>query len=342
MKRIKIFLSLILSIVAFIFFTNATIKASDVNGLAMEPIYPSNQIVKNGILNPRVKAGSKQELSFNLINLSNQPIKVSISPNTAVTSDGPSIDYSRDKYKYDDSLKHNFKQIFSPKKIKLNVEPNKPTKVAFTANIPKKKFNGILMGAYYINTNQTSINNASGTAINNKYTYAMPVVMREDSVKAVPKLTLGKVTNGVSAKSPIVTSDIYNKRPAIIDHMTMDTKINDQDGNEIFKGSTGGNSVAPNSNFKYTNTIDNKDNLNPGKYHIKIVAKSPEGKWILEKDFTVTVGQYLGTILQNNQWIWLILALIVLAIIALIVYLIHRKHKKNKEMNVASRTRRAK
>lgn len=317
-------------------------NASDVNGLAMEPIYPSNQISKNGILNPRVKAGSNQELSFNIINLSNQPIKVKISPNTAVTSSGPSIDYSRSKYKYDDSLKYNFKQIFSPHEVKLDVEPNKPTKVTFTAKIPKKEFKGLLMGGFYINTNQSSINNASGTAINNKYTYSMPVVMREDNVKTSPKLTLGDVTNGVSFRSPIITSSIYNKQPAVIDQMTMDTKINDQNGNEIFKSFSNNNSVAPNSNFKYVNTINNKNELSPGKYHIKIIAKSPEGKWILEKDFTVTVGQYLGTILQNNQWIWLIIALIILAIIALIVYLIYRKHKKNKAQEITTRTRRAK
>lgn len=335
LKKLKIILFSAAIILGINILYTSSAKASDVNGLAMQPVYPSNQIVKNGILNPRVKPGTKQNLSFNIINLSNQDEKITVQPNTAITSGGPAIDYSHNKYNYDKSLKYNFGQIFSPKKLDLTVKSNKPTKVTFTANIPKNKFKGLLMGGFYITTSQISYNTNSSTSLNNKYTYAMPVIMREDNVKSVPKLSLGDVTNGNSFKTPIITSSISNKEPAMIDRMSLDTTIKDPNSNTILHKKSDNNSVAPNSNFKYVTPIDNKDNLDPGKYHIKIIAKSPEGKWILEKDFTVTVGQYLGTIIQNNQWIWLILALIILLIISLIGYLIYRKRRRNNQSNNA-------
>ncbi|UQS84677.1 DUF916 and DUF3324 domain-containing protein [Apilactobacillus apisilvae] len=328
-KKFKIFLYSIAILLSFVFISAQRAQASDVNGLAMEPIYPNNQITKNGILYPMVSPGSTQTLSFNIINLSNQSQKLTISPNTAITSNGPSIDYSQSKYKYDSSLKYKFSDIFFPKKIKLDVKPNTPTKVTFTAKIPKKEFKGLLMGGFYIDTNQTSYNNDSGTSINNKYTYAMPVIMRENKEKSLPELKLGTVTNGMSFKAPIISSKIYNKQPAMIDQLKMDTTIKDDNNKLIFHSYNNDNSVAPNSSFNYVNTIPNKDNLQPGTYHIKIIAKSPEGKWILQKSFTVSVGQYLGTIFQNNQWLWLFIIIIILLIVSFIGYLIYKKHKKN-------------
>ncbi|MCL0330823.1 DUF916 and DUF3324 domain-containing protein [Apilactobacillus xinyiensis] len=310
---------------------NIQASANGVNGIAMQPIYPSNQITKNGIINPQVKPGDTQELSFNIINLSNESIKASITPNTAVTSDTPSIDYSKSKYKYDNSLKYSFKDIFHEGNITKTLAPHKVTKISFTAHIPDKKFSGLLMGAFYISTNKTYMNNSSATPINNKYTYAMPVILKEDHSKAVPKLTLGDVYTSTQNNTPQVNSRIYNKHPAIIDNMTIETFITDANGKRIYHMYHNNNSVAPNSNFTYRSLISDKNILNPGKYHIKIIAKSDEGKWILQKDFSVGVAQYLSTILQDNSWLWWLILLLILLIILIIIYIIYKKIKSKKE-----------
>ncbi|MCK8607129.1 DUF916 domain-containing protein [Apilactobacillus ozensis] len=305
--------------------------ADGVNGIAMQPTYPSNQIIKNGIINPLVKPGDTQKLSFKIINLSNEKIKVSITPNTAVTSDTPSIDYSQNKYKYDNSLKYNFKDIFSVNKIYKTLEPHKVVDITFTARIPKEKFNGLLMGGFYISTNKIYLNNNSATAINNKYSYVMPVIFKENHSKIDPNLTLGKVYSDNQNSTPIVNSVIYNKKPAIIDGMTIETFINDSNGNRIYHMYNNNNSVAPNSNFTYKSVISNKNILSPGKYHIKIIVKSNEGNWILQKYFSIGVGQYLGTILQDNSWIWWLVLLLILLIILIIIYIVYKKIKSKKE-----------
>lgn len=318
-----LFVTFIICIISF----SKNSNASSVNGLAMEPVYSKNQISKNGILNPLVRPGSKQELLFNLINLSNQDATISISPNTAVTSSGPSIDYSKTSYNYDNSLKNNFRSLFSKKKINLTLKPSKPTTIKFTANIPRDDFSGLLMGGFYITSNQNSISNNSGTLINNKYSYVMPVIMRSNHVKVNPKLTLGSVNSSKDGNNPIVTSKIYNKQPAMIDQMQLDTKISDSNGNNIYHNKNSGNSVAPNSNFNYISTFYDRDNLGPGTYRIKIVAKSPVGSWILQKDFTIGISQYLGVILHDNSWIWLIILLLILLLIFIIIYFIYKKNK---------------
>lgn len=332
MKR-RLSSTLITVLMATFFFALFSIKAnaSNVNGIAMEPVYPSNQITQNGFLNPRVTPGSTQNLSFNLINLSNETINASISPNTAVTSNTPSIDYGQSKYKYDNSLKYNFRELFETHSEKVKLYPHRPTRITFTAKIPKERFSGILMGAFYIDTGQTFINNSSGTALNNKYTYAMPLVMKEDYSKAIPKLTLDSVKTGEQNKTPTVNSKIYNKRAAAINELNMTTNITDPNGNNIYHNYSNNNSIAPNSNFTYTNLISGKDNLQPGKYHIKIIAISNVGKWVLEKDFNVSVGQYIGTFIHNLSWVWLIIILIILLLLAIIIYIIYRKYKQHKQ-----------
>lgn len=331
LRKLKFIVFLALSLATLFIFTNIKVSASNVNGIAMEPIYPKNQISKNGILNPKVNPGSIQKLSFNIINLSSQPMSVSIVPNTAVTSSSPAIDYSKSNYKYDSSLKYNFRNLVTSKIRRINLQSNKPTQVTFNVRVPKNKFYGLIMGGFYISTPETSSTNNSATAINNKYSYAMPVILREDLKKVFPKMTLGNVFTNNSDNKPVVNSVIYNKRPAMIDGLSMDTTISTSDGKNIYHNLNSDNSVSPNSHFTYSNKIFNKTNLSPGKYHIVIVAKSSVGEWIMQKDFTVNVSQYIGTIFNNNSWLWLLLLLLVLVIIFIIVYIIYRKHKNKLE-----------
>ncbi|TPR39095.1 WxL protein host-binding domain-containing protein [Apilactobacillus micheneri] len=332
LKKFKIIFSSILFLLLLLMFHGINTHASVVNGIAMQPVYSSDQISKNGLLNPRVKPGSKVNLSFNIINLSYSTTDITVTPNTAVTSASPSIDYSKSNYKYDNSLKYNFRDFFDNKKINMKLQPKKATRISFTAKIPKDGFNGIILGGFYITTNQESTTNVNGTTLNNKYSYAMPVILKEDYKKAVPKLTLGDVQAQNTQTGPVVTSEIYNKRPAMISGMTMTTDIKDSNGNSIFHNYTNSNSVAPNSNFLKSSYIT-KNNLNPGTYHIKIVAKSDVGNWVLEKDFNVSVSQYLSTVLQNNSFLWLIILLIILVLLIILGYFIYRKIKKNKQAN---------
>jgi hypothetical protein len=307
------------------------VHADSVDGLAMQPIYPSNQISKNGILNPKVVPGDTQELSFNVINLSNTKQNIEVMPNTAVTTNGPSISYSFSKYDYDSSMKYKFRDLVSTKDMSINLAPRKVTKITFKVKIPKQRFSGLIMGAFYIKTNQESITNTHGTTINNHYSYAMPVALKEDNIRSVPKLTLGRVHSMIVNHSPAVESTIYNKRPAMVYQMDVRTDITDSNGKNIYHNVYNGSSVAPNTKFILRNGIQ-KDALKPGTYHIRMVfdGKS-DGKWILEKDFTVNINQYLNVVLQNNSWIWLIIIIIILLIIFFIIFFIYKKRKKNRE-----------
>lgn len=338
---LKFFLTIALFIVGILSIsnTNMNIHASAVNGIALQPNYSKTQISKNGILNPKVKPGEKIDLSFNIINLSYQSTKISISPNTAVTSSAPSIDYSKSNYKYDDSLKYNFRDFFNKKKLTMRLQPKKITRVTFTATIPKSRFNGILVGGFYISTDQESTTNLNGTTLNNKYSYVMPAILKEDSKTAIPKLTLGDVNAQNTLNGPVVTSNIYNKRSAMISNMKITTDITDSNKNNIFHLYRNNTSVAPNSNFAQESYIT-KDNLNPGNYHIKIVADSPQGKWILEKDFTVSVSQYLSTVFQNNSLFWLIVLVVILLLLIIIGYFIYRRIKNNRKIDKSNNSTR--
>lgn len=327
----KMFLTIFLLFSILIFHFDIAVQADSVDGLAMQPIYPNNQIAKNGILNPKVVPGSTQNLSFNVINLSNSKQNIEVMPNTAVTTNGPGISYAFSQYDYDSSMKYKFRDLASPKHMSIELAPRKVTKITFRVKVPKRHFNGLIMGAFYIKTNQESITNAHGTTINNRYSYAMPVALKEENTRSVPKLTLGRVRSIIVNHSPYVESTVYNKKAALIYQMDVKTNITDSNGKTIYHDFHNGSSVAPNTKFTLTNGIQ-RDALKPGTYHIRIVfdGKS-DGKWILEKNFTVNMSQYLNVVLQNNSWIWLIIIVIILLIIFFIIFFIYKKRKKNRE-----------
>ncbi|MCF6515599.1 DUF3324 domain-containing protein [Lactobacillus sp. S2-2] len=332
MKKSRIStLSIVLSlIITCLLFVSVNTKAQVVKGLALKPIYPSNQIIENGYLNPLVKPGTTQKLSFNIINFSNKTQKVRISANTAKTVGTPAIDYSDHKFLNDNKKQNNFNQLFDKSVIIKNVSPNKPTKITFNAKIPKQGFKGLLLGGFYIDNNLSLKTQQGSTLINNKYTYVMPVGIKEVDKIVKPKLTLGEVNGKNIFTRPQVNATIYNKKPGLINNMDVNTKVTNEDKKQVVNQRVQMTSVAPSTHFTMQN-LANTDTLKPGKYHIRIVANSDQGKWVLEKDFTISNTQYMGSYLQANSWLIYLIIILILLLLLLIAYLIYRKYKKNQE-----------
>lgn len=330
MKKRKVLILFSGLIFGFIFLIlNQNISAQTVKGFGIEPIYTKNQISKNGLLYQKTNPGQRQELSFNIVNFSNKSQKVKISANTAATSSSPSIYYSDNKFSNDQNSNLNFKNLFKKQTIVKKIKPNTPTKITFNANIPDNGFSGVISGGFYIDNNLTTRSNQNGTNINNHYTYVMPAILRGDNKIAKPNLTLGNVDAKSINDSPSIDSTIYNKKSASVFNADIDTKVT-RDNQIIAQNKVGSGSIAPNTHFTM-NTLSNQDKLSPGKYHIKIKINSDNGKWVLEKDFNVSLTQYVGSQLKSNIWWILIVILIIILIIALIVYIIYERRKKQHE-----------
>ncbi|KRM68159.1 hypothetical protein FD06_GL001373 [Apilactobacillus ozensis DSM 23829 = JCM 17196] len=328
MNNIKAKMLLIASFILFIFSLQHNVYAAKVGGIAMEPVYSKNQISKNGYLNPRVKPGSYQNFDINILSMSDKNQKITVEPHTAYTSDGISVAYDKDKIISKSNMKNDFRFLFKNKSITFNLPAGKTYRVRFTAKIPNEEFNGIIMGGFYI-TNNDALEQGqdTGTMINNKYSYVMPAVLNEDGKKAVPKLTLDKI----DANGNIVSSKIENKKSAYIDSMSIYSKITNSSGKVVSEYEGKDKSVAPNTNF-YLDNLMYSGNIRPGKYHIKIVAKSTDPyKWVMEKDFSVSSAQYIGYIIESNQWILYLILILLLLILILIIFIIKKRKEKNND-----------
>lgn len=332
MKKIRNYRFIFYILIFFLALVGLSTKTSaqNVKGLAIQPVYPSNQIQKNGFLNPKVKPGSTQKLSFNIINFSDKIQKVKVSANTVGTSDTPGLDYSKKSFLNDNKKELNFSQLFKNRTVTKKVKPYKQTKITFEAKIPKEKFSGVIFGGFYIDNNLTLDTKNGGTVLNNKYTYVMPAILREKSTYKNPKLTLGDVKADAINTYPQILSTINNPKPEAIYNMDVNTRVWNENKKKVADQSVKATNVAPNTHFTMR-TRSNEDTLNPGRYHIKIIANSDQGKWVLEKDFQISTSQYVGAVLQNNWWLLILIIVLISLLLLLIAYLIYRKYKKNQE-----------
>ncbi|MCK8625162.1 WxL protein host-binding domain-containing protein [Apilactobacillus xinyiensis] len=329
MRKLNKFEFILITAISFLFlFTTNKVHAAKVGGIAIEPVYASNQITKNGFLNPKVKPGAYQDFEMNVLSMSNKSQDVTIKPHTAYTSEGISISYDKDKIINTSNLQYDFRSLFKNKSLTFKLPAGSAYKIRFRAKIPEKSFSGLIMGGFYITTNDSIAKGQdTGTTITNKYSYVMPAILNEDGAKAVPKLSLGNI----ETKGKFVNSKIYNKRPSYINSMSIYSKITDSDNKTVSEYESKDNSVAPNSHFNVTNLVYSGA-IRPGNYHIKIVAKSTDPyKWVMEKDFSVSSSQYIGYIIGNNQWIIYIILLLMLIILLLIIILFKRRRKNKQE-----------
>lgn len=321
---------LLFSLISFLFLFTYRVDAAKVGGIAMEPVYSSNQMSKNGFLNPKVKPGTYQDFEINILSMSNKSQEVTIKPHTAYTSSGISISYDKDMIINTADLKYDFRSLFKNKSLNFNLPAGSTYRVKFRAKIPDKPFAGLIMGGFYITTNDDPASGPdTGTMVKNRYSYVMPSILKEDNVKPIPKLTLGEV----EPDGDLINSKIYNRKPSYINNMSIYSKITDSKNKVVSEYESKNNSVAPNTSF-YLSNLMYSGVIRPGNYHIKIVANSSDPyKWVMEKDFSVTSSQYIGYIIGSNQWIVYLIIALLLLILLLIIFIIKRRKRKEKIKN---------
>ncbi|TPR37879.1 DUF3324 domain-containing protein [Apilactobacillus micheneri] len=335
----KNFLFLIFSLLLFssltLFFNQSNVYATNAPALALKPIYPNNQIMKNGIFFVDTKPGDVQDLDLSLINLSNEKQDMIVYPTTAYTTNGGAISFDNTKrFPKDHSLKYKFSDLSIKKKYRVTLQPNKATTVKVQVRIPKKHYEGIILGSLYVKPKlDEAYYKQNGASITNKFAVAMPVYLRDRNIKVVPKLTLGKVGFKQQNRNGIIYSHLYNEQPTTSTNMTMSNKIYRKgDSSHILSSAKEtGMSLAPNSNFTYDNYV-NSNLMIPGTYHIHIDAKDGNNNhWKIDKDFNVSFEQALEYNAKKIWW-WLIIIIILLILILLLVYIIYRQHKKHKTL----------
>lgn len=298
--------------------------------LALAPVYPQNQLVKNNIFDVHVVPRQRQKLTLKVINLANREQTIKVIPRTAYTNDAGNISLDRQRIPVDKTLKQPFSQLVVEKSQRRKLAPGKVQYLTFTVKVPKHHFKGVILGGFYVQVLARKVHNRhKGVTISNRFAYAMPVVLKEQQQTARPKLQLGSIKKPAKLRQKIVVKSIlHNPRPAIISGMKIDSTINrKRDGKKVGQTHVKNYEMAPNSNFSFTNHWQNKSIL-PGIYRLRIDAKAVNGRWHLERDFHITWRDSLGYYNRAHPLVKYILLGLLLLLLLLIIVLVYRRRQR--------------
>ncbi|MFC6177427.1 WxL protein host-binding domain-containing protein [Companilactobacillus huachuanensis] len=347
MRKIIAFVFSLCFLIAFGTFGTQTVQATS-GGYTIKPGGTStdNVNIDNGSYLVKGNPGQTVDLKLIVLNQESKTRKFMYTVNTAYTSDGGVLSYNKSKVT-DPSLKVQVKDTATPQKSEFQVPGNTTATLTFKITIPKKSFDGYIMGGVSVSPYGEKAKgtvSSNGTLLKNKFSYSIPIQINQtgkDSVEA--KYSITSVKPGVMSGKPNVgiLANVHNSTNSYTGGLSSKAVVTKK-GNKDFKITTTADdqNIAPTSNYNYSISWGKKQ-LQSGNYHLKLTYKAQGGlkSWTLNKDFTITnndAAKYnkLAGIKPNYLWLYILLAVLALAIIlGLGIYLGRRNNNKNNNGN---------
>lgn len=291
-------------------FTN-TSWAAEFN-FSVLPEIPANQLAQNSsYFDLLMPPNHKQELTIWLKNDTAQPVLVTATTHSAFTNDNGVVEYGGSDVKKinDPTLRFDFAELIqAPRELKL--EPHTKRPYRFTLQMPAEVFSGLIAGGITFSekTEPAAVTNQSGVAINNKFSYALAVLLRQQRETGPPDLRLIKSQIGQVNQRTVLQSTLQNPAAAYLNQLVCQlTLIKQGQTTAFYQGIQKNLQVAPNSRFQLTSflneTGENK-RVAPGKYQVVLEAYGQEAQegpfydprtkksyryhWSLEDELTIT------------------------------------------------------
>lgn len=338
MKRIKtiFFLSLILCILCSPFYH---VSAAEM-AFSVETVIPSNQIdTSKTYFDLKMKPKAKQKLLVKLTNTTKEPVTIAMSANTAITNDNGIVEYTHTKQKKDSSLKFDFADIVKVAK-EITLPANSSKKIPVYITMPKEKFNGVLLGGLHFvkKTDAEKDKPEDNSQVKNNYAYVVGVSLQETNKTVLPHLKLRSVKASQSNLRNVISANIQNDKAAIIPDLSISGKISKSNSDKVlFQTKKDGLKMAPNSNFNYLISAENKP-FKPGKYVFEGTAKAGKQTWHFTKTFTIkdkeanAYNDKAVDLEKNYTWLYLVIGIsIFVSLIAVIIWLIYKLKKQQKK-----------
>lgn len=202
---------------------------------AVTAVIPENQIDKNQTyFDLKMQPGQKQTIQVQMKNDTNKEVVVESFANTAITNSNGITDYSTVEPPMDSTMKNPFSKIAKmPKETK--VPANSAVTIDVNLEMPSESFDGVILGGLYFKEkeDEASKNKQEGVQIENKYAYAIGVVLRETDVEVKPDMKLNEVKPTQINGRNVVTANLQNVKPAMLKNLSVDAKVYKEKGKDV-------------------------------------------------------------------------------------------------------------
>lgn len=349
----KLLMALLLLLIGSFFFRPQTIQAAGLPFQVM-PVLPSNQREPDeayfDIIAP---ANSQTKLQLKVKNITTQPVKIRVKFVTLQTNNNGQLDYNM-KQTRDHTLTYDANQLISGDQ-QLTLPANSTTIYEAQLRMPASNYDGIIAGGLVLEPITAAAKVKKGQiGITNRFSYAVPVIARNEDKTWLPKLQL--------ASSKLVQIDYHNQlktrlnNPSVtfVNQLRVEQVVTNLNTKKVYRKSTSKMQMAPNSHFDYRLTLPEK--IPTGTYQVVTTAyyvKAKRAGYLAGNQQRYqyrqkSVNQVVVTKQQSrklNQQItqsktggyhWVIYAVVgaiialLLIIIGLLIYIVHNRKQQTK------------
>lgn len=304
-------------------------------GYTVESIIPENQFdKKRTFFYLNMEPSQKQTVQVKVISTQKEPVTVHVAVHDAVSSSVGAIDYAQEKPKLDKSLKQ---PITSFVKVKdgvkeVTVQKHEEKIVEFDIEMPSEAFSGVKLGSVRF-LRKADETDKKKTGLVPEYARVIALMLTEDeeTFNHGAELHLKKVDLDLSHGRKVVSANIQNDQPKVLQDMTIKGAVKKKGENKtIVKHEMENFSVAPNSNFNFEMPLG-LERFAAGTYVFTGTAQGDGRTWKWEEEFTVGSAQADKV---NDETVYKVLvpswvpwtgAGLLIALIGLIAYLIYRQ-----------------
>jgi Bacterial protein of unknown function (DUF916)./Protein of unknown function C-terminal (DUF3324). len=332
-KRIIVFFSTFLLLVATLLPFATTVKAAPDKSYAIQAILPDNQVNKDeSYFDLKVEPNKDQTLKVLIANTGTKPITVTAEVNNAYTADSGVIGYDKYNAKLYKGKNPSLTSLVEGKRkqvVKLGTGENKT--VEFKVKSPSSEYDGIILGGV-TTTASVSPTKSKNINIKNQVRYVKGVVLRSKDDGVMPDMHLTSAAPKAVAGTTGIAYTMDNTAPINVNKVSLKAKITN--GSKVTNYKADNLQFAPSSQFSYFIPIKK---LEAGTYKAYITLKNDSG---FEKSFNynITVKKAQASDVNdaanpkqesnNKQWIGIILGIIVLIAVVVWMYLYYSQRNK--------------
>lgn len=291
MRGMKVFKFPVLCTVILGMLMYPGMEASAEPGLSfsVKAILPENQLDQTvGYFDLRMEPGQVQTLQVHVVNSTDRALTLNVCPTAAVTSHAGEIDYTQKEAKYDDSLEFPFTELVSVEET-VAVPPRSSYTLDITVRMPKKRFDGMILGGlYFIEEQAKDMGEPTGELqIKNRFSYTIGVKLTETDTVVLPDMKFCEAYASQVNYRNCVKIRLQNPMAAVIDDLKIDAAVYSEKGSDALHRETKeGLAIAPNSSFDYVIGWEARP-FEAGTYRAQVKAEAGGKQWEWEECFVI-------------------------------------------------------
>ncbi|MCG0595430.1 cell surface protein precursor [Lactiplantibacillus plantarum] len=172
--------------------------------------------------------------------------------------------------------------------------------------------------------------------IANQYSYVIGLKYTAGIVPQ-PQLKLDTITAGMQNYRRGVFPQLRNVTAVIVPKLTITAMLTSKNSGKVIKNFTQKNvQLAPNSVYKVP-ILTGTNRLQAGSYHVRLVAKNTDHRWVFDKDFVISTAaadKYNQASVDNSGMSvgWFILfgalGMLIIGLIGLLIFFWIKKRRR--------------